>query len=157
MTKDMLIRLSAGDWPPSWKCNEQFCQVELNPRPSTWHQISRLIHLGWLVITCPFGQYHICSYTHTCLNSCALLTKQYQNLVLSVYFFALCSWLVVPNVEITYKFPSSACITVSTCLQCNDGLEGEWISECFINWDSVYDNRLKSWWLFRYCPCAVCM
>ena len=29
---------------------------------------------------------------------------------------------------------------------------GEWISEGFINSDSVNDNRFESWWLLSYCP-----
>ena len=40
--------------------------------------------------------------------------------------FAFSSQLIVPNVELTWKFPSSACITVATCLYCR---EGQWISE----------------------------
>ena len=41
--------------------------------------------------------------------------------------FAFWSPLVVPNVEITQKSPSYACITVAMCLYCIDGWQGEWI------------------------------
>ena len=49
--------------------------------------------------------------------------------------FALCSQLVVPNVEIAWKFPSPVCITVVMCVYCIDGWEEEWINECLTNFD----------------------
>ena len=59
------------------------------------------------------------SFVYTCvLKLTRTPHKTLAEVGIFCVIFALCSQLVVPNAEITWIFPSPACLTVDMCLYC---------------------------------------